>query len=136
MVRVEADIFTDGHDAISGVLMFRHQNSSAWSEQPIQFDVNDRWWAEFAVSEIGRYRYTLEAWVDHFETWRRDLVKRINADQDTPIDYVIGADSSKALSRERPARMRSHFRSRKHSFAPLALLPTNALVPPAMPWAG
>jgi starch synthase (maltosyl-transferring) len=95
MVRVEADIFTDGHDAISGVLMFRHQNSNTWSEQSIQFDVNDRWWAEFAVSEIGRYRYTLEAWVDHFETWRRDLVKRINADQDTPIDYVIGADHVK-----------------------------------------
>jgi starch synthase (maltosyl-transferring) len=34
----------------------------------------------------------VEAWVDHFETWLRDLRKRIDADQDTPIDYRIGAD--------------------------------------------
>jgi starch synthase (maltosyl-transferring) len=94
-VRVEADVFTDGHDAISGVLIFRHQNTNTWSEQALEFDVNDRWWAEFAVSEIGRYIYTLEAWVDHFETWRRDLVKRIKADQDTPVDYLIGADHIK-----------------------------------------
>jgi starch synthase (maltosyl-transferring) len=91
-VRVEADMFTDGHDAIAGVLLFRHQNTESWSEQPMHFDVNDRWWAEFPVSELGRYRYTLEAWVDHFETWRRDLTKRISADQDAPVDYLIGAD--------------------------------------------
>ncbi len=92
LVRIEADIFTDGHDSISGVLLYRHESEKAWSEQALQFDVNDRWWAEFSVSELGRYRYTLQAWVDHFETWRRDLLKRIKAEQDAPVDYLIGAN--------------------------------------------
>jgi starch synthase (maltosyl-transferring) len=92
LVRVEADVFTDGHDAIAGVLLFKHQDAGNWSEQPLQSDVNDRWWGEFPVSELGRYRYTIRAWVDHFETWRRDLLKRIQAEQDTPVDYLIGAD--------------------------------------------
>lgn len=54
--------------------------------------VNDRWFGEFPVSELGRYRYTIEGWVDHFETWRRDLLKRIEADTDSAIDYAIGAE--------------------------------------------
>ena len=31
---------------------------------------NDRWQAEFPVAEVGRYRYTIEAWVDHFRSWQ------------------------------------------------------------------
>jgi starch synthase (maltosyl-transferring) len=91
-VRVEADIFTDGHDSIAAILLSRHLDSDSWLERPLRPDVNDRWRGEFQVSELGRYRFTVEAWVDHFETWLRDLRKRINADQDTPIDYRIGAD--------------------------------------------
>jgi starch synthase (maltosyl-transferring) len=99
MVRVEADIFTDGHDAIAAVLLYKHQKETEWLEQPMQFDVNDRWWAEFPVSELGRYQYTLQAWVDHFETWRRDLSKRIAAEQDATVDYQIGADLVEAAAK-------------------------------------
>ena len=92
LVRVEADIFTDGHDSISAVLLFRHENSPDWNERPMQALVNDRWFGEFPVEQLGRYRYTIHAWVDHWETWRRDLQKRIAADTDTPVDYLIGAE--------------------------------------------
>ena len=91
LVRVEGDLFTDGHDSIAGVLLYRHEKTAAWAETPMTFIVNDRWFAEFAVTELGRYRYTIHAWVDHWETWRRDLLKRIAADTDTPVDYQIGA---------------------------------------------
>ncbi len=91
-VRVEADIFVDGHDSISAVLLYRPEHAEAWSEQRMQPMGNDRWFANFAVTEVGRYRYGVRAWVDHFETWRRDLLKRIQVDGDTPIDYLIGAD--------------------------------------------
>lgn len=91
-VQVTADIFTDGHDSISAILLFRHTGSDSWIEDRLEPEVNDRWIGQFQVTELGRYRFTVEAWVDHFETWRRDLAKRINADQDTPIDYRIGAD--------------------------------------------
>ena len=92
LVRVEADIFTDGHDSISAVLLFRHENSTGWIERPMQALVNDRWFGEFPVEQLGRYRYTIHAWVDHWETWRRDLGKRIAADTDAPVDYLIGAE--------------------------------------------
>jgi len=92
LVRVEADIFTDGHDSISAVLLFRHEDSPDWKERPMQALVNDRWFGEFPVEQLGRYRYTIHAWVDHWETWRRDLQKRIAADTDTPVDYMIGAE--------------------------------------------
>ena len=52
---------------------------------------NDRWKAQFMVSEIGRYLFTVEAWVDHFKTWRRDLAKKVEAGQDVSIDLLIGS---------------------------------------------
>lgn len=35
--------------------------------------VNDRWETSFLVTALGRYRYTVAAWVDPFETWRSPL---------------------------------------------------------------
>ena len=40
---------------------------------------------------LGRYRYVVEGWVDHFETWRTALAKRIAVDQDIKVDLQIGA---------------------------------------------
>ena len=91
-VRVEADIFTDGHDLIAAVLRSRPEASHTWTEQPMRALVNDRWAGEFEVTQLGRYRYTIQAWVDHWETWHHDLAKRIGANADTEIDYLIGAN--------------------------------------------
>jgi starch synthase (maltosyl-transferring) len=92
LVVIEADIFTDGHDSVSAALLYRHEKSKSWSETPMKFLVNDRWCGEFRATELGRYHYKITGWVDHFETWRHDLDKRIAADGDSPIDYLIGAD--------------------------------------------
>jgi starch synthase (maltosyl-transferring) len=91
-VRVEADIFTDGHDSIAASLLVHRENSGDWTEIPMQALVNDRWHAAFRVKEIGRYGFKVLGWVDHFETWRRDLLKRITAESDAAVDYLIGAD--------------------------------------------
>ena len=91
-VRVEADIFTDGHDSISASLLAHREGSDDWTEIPMRPLVNDRWTAAFRVGELGRYGFKVKGWVDHFETWRRDLLKRIKAESDAPVDYLIGAD--------------------------------------------
>jgi starch synthase (maltosyl-transferring) len=91
-VEVEADIFTDGHDSVRAVLLFRYETADEWQETPLAALVNDRWRGSFPVRELGRYRYTIHAWVDHWETWLRDLRKRIEAKSDSPIDYQIGAE--------------------------------------------
>ena len=91
-VRVEADVFTDGHDAIAVSLLARREGAAEWTEIPMQALVNDRWFATFRVGELGRYEFKVQGWVDHFETWRRDLIKRIAAETDASVDYLIGAD--------------------------------------------
>jgi starch synthase (maltosyl-transferring) len=91
-VRVEADIFTDGHDAISASLLAHREGAREWTEIPMAPGVNDRWAAAFRVSELGRYGFKVQAWINHFETWRRDLLKRIKAESDAAVDYLIGAD--------------------------------------------
>ena len=89
-VVVEADIFTDGHDLLSCVLLFRKEEDRNWDAASMAPLVNDRWRGSFHVNEMGRYRYTLKAWVEHFKTWRRDLRKKIDAGQDVSVDLLIG----------------------------------------------
>jgi len=90
-VTVEADIFGDGHDTVVAVLRYRHQSAGDWIEVPMSPLPNDRWRGEFPVTELGRYLFTLEGWIDHFETWRRQLAKRIEAGQDVTIEFESGA---------------------------------------------
>jgi starch synthase (maltosyl-transferring) len=90
-VVVEADIFADGHDALSGLLLYRKEQDRDWTEVPLAFLVNDRWTGAFRVAEPGRYVYTVIAWADRFKSWRRDLAKKVDAGQDVAMDLLIGA---------------------------------------------
>ena len=91
-VTIEADIFADGHDVISVYLLYRKENSTIWTETPMQFLVNDRCRGSFTVGELGSYLYTITAWVDQFKTWCQDLKKRVEAKQtDIEINLLIGA---------------------------------------------
>lgn len=90
-IHVEADMFCDGHDVIAGVILYRPETSQQWQEAPLSPLFNDRWQGEFSVSEMGGYVYTLMAWVDHFQSWRRDILKKIDAAQVVPVDWLIGA---------------------------------------------
>ncbi|HEX7231942.1 MAG TPA: alpha-1,4-glucan--maltose-1-phosphate maltosyltransferase [Candidatus Binatia bacterium] len=90
-VMIEADIFADGHEVISGMLLFRREAENNWHETPLKFLVNDRWAAGFRVEEIGRYRYTLAAWIDHFQSWRRDLQKKAEVNEHSELDLLTGA---------------------------------------------
>ncbi len=53
--------------------------------------VNDRWRAEFPVSELGHYVYTVEGWIDRFETWSRQFAKRVEAGQDVTLELEVAA---------------------------------------------
>ena len=90
-VIVEADVFTDGHDALSCRVLYRSDADPDWQSEPMQFLGNDRWHAEFAVAQLGRYRYTIEAWIDPFTTWRNDLAKRVKAQQEFRTEFLTGA---------------------------------------------
>jgi len=91
-VIVEADVFADGHDSIECALLYRRQDTSEWTATPMRPLGNDRWRGEFRASDLVLYAYTIEGWVDPFSTWRKDLVKRIDANQCTDVDILIGVE--------------------------------------------
>lgn len=90
LVEVRARIFADGHDVLGGRLMFRHESEKSWSEVDFAALPNDWWHGSFAVQKLGRYLFTVEAWIDRFATWQRDLRKRVTAGQDVAVDLLVG----------------------------------------------
>lgn len=91
-VTVEADVFADGHDALRVLLLHRTAGEEEWSETEMRPLGNDRWRASFGVEDRARYQYTVRGWVDGFKTWRRDLQKRADSDQDVATELRVGAE--------------------------------------------
>jgi starch synthase (maltosyl-transferring) len=92
VVEVRADIFTDGHDRVAAHLLHRSADETEWHRSPMRPLVNDRWEGSFEALATGRYVYTVEAWVDHFLTWHRDLRKRVAAGEESlGVQFLIGA---------------------------------------------
>jgi starch synthase (maltosyl-transferring) len=89
-VVVEADVFTDGHDAVVAELLYKFHSEKDWQKLPMTFQGNDHWSASFPVERLGRYQYTVRGWTDPYLTWQRDLEKRKQAGQDLTVDLQIG----------------------------------------------
>ncbi len=101
-VEVSACVFADGHDLLKTVLQYRHAQSK-WLELPMCNRGDDLWTAQFTVDALGSYQYTVRAWIDHFATWQRDLLKKFQAGQDVASELLEGAamietTASRALS--------------------------------------
>lgn len=90
-VVVEADVFADGHDQVGCRILYWKQGAEPQSSamRPLG---NDRWRGEFTVANMGRYQYTVEAWIERFRTWRGDLQKRISAGQDVHVELLVGVE--------------------------------------------
>src|SRR5438309_2103231 len=88
---VEADIYADGADAIAADVLYRRVEDSAWTRVPMEPLVNDRWRARIPISAMTSHVFTIEAWIDHFGSWRRDLVMRVEGGQDVGLDLLVGA---------------------------------------------
>jgi starch synthase (maltosyl-transferring) len=91
-VEVQADAYADGHEALSVVLLWRAESEAEWHELPMESLGNDRWHARFRIEQLEPHRYRVEAWVDRFRTWRRDLQKRRAADVVERVDLLVGAE--------------------------------------------
>jgi starch synthase (maltosyl-transferring) len=97
-VIVEADIFADGHEVLAAALLYRPASHAAWQEAPLVLFDNDRWRGEFSVTTLETYVYTIQAWVDAFQTWTRDFIKKYDAGQDVSVDLLVGAELIKAAA--------------------------------------
>lgn len=90
VVVVEASVFADGHDELSCRLLYRSGDDPDWREASMTALGNDRWRGEFQVTALGRYRYTVEGWVDEIRTWQRAIAAKIAAGRDVRVDVLIG----------------------------------------------
>ena len=102
-VTVTAAVFSDGHDHVAARLLYRHTSQKRWQSVPFTALPNDLWTARFPVDKLGKWLFTVEGWVEHFETWVADLGKRLAAQpdpeqptqqvepQDIPLQFLIGA---------------------------------------------
>ncbi len=91
LVTVEADIFADGHDTVAAAIVYRKSEDREWSEAAMEPLANDRWRGSFPVAELGRYRYTLTAWIDRFNSWRQGVLKKVDSGQDVSVDLSVGS---------------------------------------------
>jgi starch synthase (maltosyl-transferring) len=90
-VAIEAHCFTDGHDRLRVVLGWQPAGAgNAYQEIDMLAQTTDVWLAQFTPSSPGRYQYTVIAWVDHFESWRRELESRDDL-ADIRVALQVGA---------------------------------------------
>jgi starch synthase (maltosyl-transferring) len=115
-VEVRADIFVDGHDVVTAVLQDRHVGAAALAasgpdpspagmptsgvpparpprETPMTLvsPGTDEWAARFDVDAIAWHEYTVVAWVDRFQSWRRDVEIKAGAGQEIAVELLEGA---------------------------------------------
>lgn len=96
-VIVTADIFGDGHDHIRAHLLFRKEGEKKWSAKELIHQGNDVWLASFDIHEKGTYFFTVQAWIDHLETWYDGFRKKADAKVDVHVELREGADLLRKL---------------------------------------
>jgi starch synthase (maltosyl-transferring) len=82
-VEVWATIFRDSHELLGAAILYRAPGSAQWEEVPMRKveDQPDRWTGSFHVDRCGRWEFTVQAWVDRFESWRDELRRKVEAGQ-------------------------------------------------------
>jgi starch synthase (maltosyl-transferring) len=90
IVHVEVNVLGDGHDRVTCHLLFRHEDEGQPHRVKMEPLGNDRWKSSFQVNKLGDYFYTVAGSVDHFGTWRSDLIKRLDAGQDVDLELQTG----------------------------------------------
>jgi starch synthase (maltosyl-transferring) len=96
-VDVTSAIFGDGHDHIRGEVLYKKQNDTQWTSVELTPTYNDEWQASFYVPEKGYYVFTIQAWIDHFETWYDGFKKKALAKVDVTVELTEGVILLKKL---------------------------------------
>jgi starch synthase (maltosyl-transferring) len=89
-VSVEADIFSDGHDAIGAAVLYRRLGDAQWNEAPMRLFDNDRWRGAFQVEAAVPHEFTVIAWRDLFASWRAEVMKKNAAGQSVENEIAEG----------------------------------------------
>ena len=104
-VDVWADIFREGHNVLAAALLWRRDSDADWQRVAMALHSNDRWHGSFTPPAPGTYFFAIEAWTDHFATWRKEFAIRKDAGQDLSLAVREGLELLSQLKpKDRKAR--------------------------------
>src|SRR5215210_827041 len=91
-VPVWATIFRDGHEVLGAALRYRLKGTRKWREAPMGDFGNDRWMGHLEVDSVGRWEFTVAAWVDRRASWRWEIRREVEGGQsDLTSELAEGA---------------------------------------------
>ena len=91
-VPVWVTIFRDGHEVLGASLRYRPKGMRKWREAPMGDFGNDRWMGHLEVDSVGRWEFTVEAWVDRRASWRWEIRRKVEGGQsDLTSELAEGA---------------------------------------------
>jgi starch synthase (maltosyl-transferring) len=91
-VAVEAVVFKEGHDVLTGraVLYVGSSSRKPAAEAPLQALGNDEWTATLVPTQIGLHRIVVEAWTDRHATWAHKVRAKLQAGVATDVEVAEG----------------------------------------------
>ncbi|MES2818203.1 MAG: alpha-1,4-glucan--maltose-1-phosphate maltosyltransferase [Pseudomonadota bacterium] len=89
-VQVRTTLFADGHDPLGTELLWRAADDPDWQRAPLELLGNDRWQGSFTPQTIGRHLFVIQAWWDHFASFRYELQKKHAAGVDVGLEIQEG----------------------------------------------
>ena len=100
VVEIGADIFKDGHDMLAARVRLHPPDDGGSRIVPMVYDFNaDRWTATATLDHVGRWTFVVEGWTDRFRTWRSELQKKVDANQDVSSELLEGAELIETTAR-------------------------------------
>jgi starch synthase (maltosyl-transferring) len=89
LLEITADVFADGHDHVSAILLWKKTGQRKWNEQWMEAIGNDKWRAIFQLSEVGYFEYTIKGFINHPETWIHDFRKRLSSNDPKELEVQL-----------------------------------------------
>lgn len=102
-VDVAATIIADGHDHLRARVLYKKDGANDWSVIEMKAGWNDEWWAPFYVRETGIYKFRIEAWIDHFDTWYDGFKKKAEAKVDVKTELMEGVNFLRRFAEKDPS---------------------------------
>jgi starch synthase (maltosyl-transferring) len=105
---VSAEIFADGHDVVRAAVRWQAPGKRRWHEAPMRHVDShidgDSWEGDVLVDALGRWTWTVEAWVDQLASWRHELVRKLEAAQEDLTSELAEGALLLAAAAERAAK--------------------------------
>ncbi len=123
-VTVQATVYKDGHDRLTGRIRYRAPGAATWRTASMEYEKDfDRVSGSFVVDRIGRWTFTVDAWTDRWSSWRSETEQFLAAGADIQMELLEGAllldeAAARASGGEKTALTHAADRLRDESLTP------------------